>query len=177
MLPHAWEWLGEPLAIDFANTVRRRGREYEDLLRAPADLEEWARRERLPGVDAGRRLAEARELRDAVLAVLRAATADERPPAAAAEQVNRAARRVRLVPQLRDGGVELTALDAPDPLDEALARIALSTLEVVGHPGLALCDAPSCGQLFLRHRADQLWCGPACGTRARVARHAAQRRP
>src|SRR4051812_26345537 len=176
MPPHAWEWLGEPLAIDFANTVRRHGREYEDLLRAPADLEEWARREPLQPVDAAGRLEEARELRDAVLAVLRAAAAGERPPPAQAERLNSAARRVRLVPQLRDGKVELTALGTPDPLDEALARIALSALELVAHPGLALCDAPSCGQLFLRHRSDQLWCGPACGTRARVARHAAQRR-
>src|SRR4051794_15001402 len=143
MLPHDWEWLGEPLAIDFANTVRRRGREYEDLLRGPADLADWARREPLPALTAaGGRPEGGRELRDAVLAVLRAAAAGERPTAAAAEHVNRAARSVRLVPQLRAGDVALTALDAPDPLDEALARIALSTLDVVAHPGLALCDAP-----------------------------------
>ena len=40
--PERWSWLGEPLAIDFANTVRRRGSDYTELLASGADLRAWA---------------------------------------------------------------------------------------------------------------------------------------
>lgn len=177
MRSERWPWLGEPLAIDFANTVRRRGSEYEELLREPADLSEWAELEqgRVPVPDDASRLDETRAIRDAVFALLRAAAQDETPPAGAVDRVNAAARGVVLVPQLRGDAVELAALGSPDPVDELHARVATSALELLSEPGLALCDAPSCGQFFLRHRGDQRWCGTACGVRARVARHAASR--
>jgi predicted RNA-binding Zn ribbon-like protein len=181
-----WSWLGEPLAIDFANTVRRHGLEYAEYLGEPGDLVTWARHEGLPlsERDVGPRLPEVRELRDAVFALLHANAREvgaATPPHAttpsdAETMLNAALAAVPLVPQLRDGDVELTApRDAP-ALDELLARVAASALDVLRDPNLSFCDAPSCGQFFLRHRGDQRWCGPACGTRARVARHAAHRR-
>jgi predicted RNA-binding Zn ribbon-like protein len=187
-----WSWLGEPLAIDFANTVRRRGLEYVELLDSPHELVEWARYEgvALSTRDVGARLPEVRALRDAVFALLRAATpppeatpppAATRPPHAppapeATARLNAALARVPLVPQLRDGDVVLTAPRDAGALDELLARVAASVLDVLRDPALSFCDAPSCGQFFIRHRGDQRWCGPACGTRARVARHAAHHR-
>src|SRR6188472_3242082 len=36
-----WSWLGEPLAVDLANTVRRRGLRYVDLITTPAYLATW----------------------------------------------------------------------------------------------------------------------------------------
>src|SRR4051794_11270643 len=175
-----WSWLGEPLAIDFANTVRRHGLEYVEYLDEPGALVEWARREglRLSARDVGSRLDEVRELRDAVFALLLDATREGGVAAAPGTEarLNAALAAVPLVPQLRGGEVVLTApRDAP-ALDELLARVAASALDVLRDPGLALCDAPSCGQFFLRHRGGQRWCGPACGTRARVARHAAHHR-
>jgi predicted RNA-binding Zn ribbon-like protein len=172
-----WSWLGEPLAADFANTVRRRGHEYEEHLEQPGDLVDWARHE---GVELERpdpaQLAAARERRDAVFAILLAATGGEPPPPGAERPVNAALAAVPLIPQLRDGEVVLVAPGDPRPLDELLARVAASALDLLADPALAFCDAPSCGQFFLRHRAGQRWCGPSCGTRARVARHAAHRR-
>ena len=88
--------------------------------------------------------------------------------------MNAALATVPLVPQLRDGTVELVAPAGADPLDELLARAATSALELLASPALAYCDAPSCGQFFMRSRRDQRWCGPACGTRTRVARHASR---
>ena len=76
--PERWSWLGEPLAVDFANTVRRRGGDYTELLgqrRRSARLG-GARGEPRPGpVGARRRRApdEVRELRDAIFALLLAA--------------------------------------------------------------------------------------------------------
>jgi predicted RNA-binding Zn ribbon-like protein len=175
--PERWSWLGEPLAADFANTVRRRGHEYEEHLERPADLVDWARHE---GVEleppSTARLAEVRAVRDAVFAILLAATNGAPPPPGTERPVNTALAAVPLIPQLRAGEVVLTAAGAPPKLDELLARVAASALELLDDPALAFCDAPSCGQFFLRHRGDQRWCEPSCGTRARVARHAAHRR-
>jgi len=164
--------MDEPLAIEFANTVRRRGMEYMECV----SLVEWARRHdvRL----AASRLDEVREFRDAVFALLRAATPpqDATPRPEAEGRLNAALAAVPLIPQLRDGDIALTAPSDAPPLDTLLARVAASALDLLGDPALSFCDAPSCGQLFLRHRGDQRWCGPACGTRARVARHAVQHR-
>ena len=173
MTVERWSWLGEPLAADFANTVRRRGHEYEEQLEHPQDLVDWARHEgvELEPPDPAR-LERVRALRDAVFAILLAATSREPPPSGTERPVNAALAAVPLVPQLQGGEVVLTAPGDPPPLDELLARVCASLLDLLGDPALAFCDAPSCGQFFLRHRGDQRWCGPACGTRARVARHA-----
>lgn len=181
-IAHDWEWLGDHLGLDFANTVRRRGSRYEELWRSPDDLREWARRQRgrvpVPPRDAAReRLAEVRELRDDALAVLRAAAAGERLPRAGTQRLNAAARERPVVAQLgAQAGERCTALTAPaGPLDELLARCVAATIEIAAHPRLTLCDSPGCGQLFLRERENKRWCGEACGTRARVARHKARR--
>jgi predicted RNA-binding Zn ribbon-like protein len=175
MAPERWSWLGEPLAIDFANTVRRRGDAYEELLAVPADLAEWAAHEAVEiGSPAAGRLAEVRAARDAVFALLLAATRGETPPSGAERALNRVLAAVPLTPRLHQGVVTLVAPPGADPLDELLARAAASALALLDDPALGFCDAPSCGQFFLRHRTDQRWCGPACGTRARVARHASR---
>jgi len=174
-----WSWLGEPLAIDFANTVRRHGLQYAEYLGEPSDLVAWARYEGLPlsERDVGARLPEVRELRDAVFALLGvAARGANVPPPRVETRLNAALAAVPLVPQLHGGDVELAAARDAPALDELLARVAASALDVLRDPKLSFCDAPSCGQFFLRHRGDQRWCGTACGTRARVARHAAHRR-
>ena len=64
-------------------------------------------------------------------------------------------------------------------VDELLARVAAATIELVGSGGrdaVRFCDAPSCGDFFAPDRRDQRWCDDSCGTRARVARHAAHAR-
>jgi predicted RNA-binding Zn ribbon-like protein len=173
-----------PLAVTFANTRRRRGAASQELLRSGADLEAWARHEagRVPPVGAEtaqERLDEIRVLRDDVIALLTATVAGE-PPPRPTERVNSALRAVPLVPQLDpDGHARLLPAGPAEPLDELLAHVAASAVELAGagaESPLALCDAPSCGQFFMRHRRGQRWCSPACGTRARVARHAAHQR-
>jgi predicted RNA-binding Zn ribbon-like protein len=170
-----------PLAVAFANTRRRRGAVYRDLLSSGADLAAWAQPQTVPAIDAeaaDARIDDVRALRDEVFALLQASAAGE--PAPPAGRINAALRAAPLVPQLGpDGHARLQTAGPADPLDELLARVAASALELAGSSSdsaLALCDAPSCGQFFLRHRRGQRWCSPACGTRARVARHAAQHR-
>jgi len=180
---HDWEWLGEPLAVDFANTVRRRGATLVELLRSGEDLATWAARQtgRVPTVsatDADQRLDEVQATRDDVIALLHAAAGERALPAGARLRVNRLAVAATEVLGERPGETEVTVADGLRGLDELLARVARATVALVGQgpeSGLAFCDAPSCGQFFIRERPNQRWCGPACGTRARVARHAAHR--
>jgi predicted RNA-binding Zn ribbon-like protein len=92
---------------------------------------------------------------------------------------DRGVRDCPVVHQLSDRPGDLRARLVSDvnPVDELLARASDSAIELAGavlDAGL-FCDAPSCGQFFTRSRPNQRWCGPACGTRARVARHAAHR--
>jgi predicted RNA-binding Zn ribbon-like protein len=175
----SWDWLGEPLPVDFANSVRRRGRRYEELFVSGADVERWSRHERprVPMVSArtaAPRLAEVRALRDDVFTLLQAITRQQRLPPGPVQRINARAREHPVVPQVKHSGeLTVTVISAAEPLDDLLARVADSTIRLLNDAGsaLALCDAPSCGQFFIRARGNQRWCGPACGNRARVARH------
>jgi len=172
----SWTWLGEPLAIDLANTVKRDGARFQELWRTGEDVVAWAARQRgrvppVPAPAAAARLGELRAVRDDVLAVLRAAAAGGPWPRGAAGRLDARAREQPVVAQLTaEGPVAARSLD---PIDELLARAVHDAIDLARDPSrLGFCDAPSCGQLFVRGRADQRWCGPACGTRARVAAHA-----
>jgi predicted RNA-binding Zn ribbon-like protein len=139
----------------------------------------WAECEdgRVPPVDEGAvRLGEVRTLRDDVKTLLHALVRDEPAPVPAVERVNARVRATPLVQQLRGGEVVLARAAAAPAIDELLARVAQSAIELAARGGVGFCDAPSCGQFFERRRVSQLWCSDACGTRARVARHAHRRK-
>ena len=174
-----WEWLGEALAVDFANTTKRSGGEERELLRAPDDLATWAAEEagRVPAIEPEAvRLGEVRTLRDDVKALLHAVVRGEPVPPAAVERINARVRAAPLALQLREGEAVLAPAARVPPIDELFARVAQSAVELAARGGVGFCDAPSCGQFFERRRASQLWCSDACGTRARVARHAHRRK-
>lgn len=102
-----FRWLGEPLAIDLANTVMVVGGGQEvDLLAEPRDLRRWldGERERLGDCRlADAHLVEIRELRDAVRGLLRAAARGEELPHPALERVNAASAAAPVAPQLEAG--------------------------------------------------------------------------
>jgi predicted RNA-binding Zn ribbon-like protein len=60
--------------------------------------------------------------------------------------------------------------------DRFRGAVGRSAVELAGSEAVAECGAPSCGMLFLPANARQTWCSPACGNRARVARHLRRRR-
>lgn len=176
-----WSWLGDRLALDAANTVRRRGWRYTELITSPADLLEWLTRER-------GRLAIPAEVdtvlvtrfvltRDHVLRVLRAAASGAALPAADVYAINdlvAAAPSVRLL-GARPGEHLTRPVTQADRATRLCADIAADTIDLLTGPdadAVALCDAPGCGQLYLRGRPNQQWCNPHCGTRARSQRHA-----
>jgi predicted RNA-binding Zn ribbon-like protein len=173
-----FRWLGEPLALDFANTVMVvRGAKTVDLLATPSELESWlaAESDRLgESRSALRHIDEVLALRDAVRDVFSAVASSEPVPAAATRRLNatsRAAPVARRLQTAADGALAIT--DAPaggDALDRLLGSLARSAMELATYDRdqLKLCAAPSCGMFFLGSRR---WCCPACGNRARVARH------
>lgn len=181
MTVERWSWLGEPLAIDAANTVRRRGWRYVELIASPEDLRVWLDHER------GRLTAPDRvgpalvtrflQVRDHILRLLRAAADGAPLPAADVGAINRAA---VAAPTIRLLGAEPGSyLTRPviraDPASRMCGDIAAAAIDLLTGPqatAVALCDAPGCGQLYLRGRPNQQWCDPHCGTRARSQRHA-----
>jgi predicted RNA-binding Zn ribbon-like protein len=181
-----WSWLSEPLPMDFANTTRRRGMVEHDYLRTGDDLASWSECEagRVPRVSAraaAARLGEVRAVRDDVKAVLRAAVDGAPLPALATARLNAQARGLPIVGQLgvRPGELRSAPAARAGAVDELLARVAAATIELVGSGGsdaVRFCDAPSCGDFFAPDRTNQRWCDDSCGTRARVARHAAHPR-
>ncbi|MEU6805334.1 CGNR zinc finger domain-containing protein [Streptomyces neyagawaensis] len=188
------------LALDLALTVRHDGDGgVADDLAEPAGLTTWVRAhaDLLPGA-AGltadesalaadeTALAAVRDLRAAVRALFaRAVSPAEPSPAAAArllpltealERLNRAAAQAPTVPVLTwspstDPVLRQEPATGADPLTAALARAAIAFLASPERQRLRACHAPRCVRYFLKEHPRQEWCKPACGNRARVARH------
>ena len=178
-----WSWLGDLLAIDLVNTVRRRGWQYTELVRSPDDLRGWLDREQdrvaAPAEIDDDLVTRFLTLRDHALDLLRAAAAGQPWPAEAVAAMNAlvlAAPSTRLLTG-EPGGYRTEPVTAADPAGRLLGDLAAAVIDLLTGPDadrLTLCDAPGCGQLYLRHRPNQQWCNPRCGTRARTDRHDAQ---
>lgn len=175
-----WSWLGDRLALDFANTVRRRGLRYVELITSPADLAVWLEHEQdrvcvVPDLDDGD-VARFVAARDHALQMLRAVAAGGPLPAADIAAVNDlilAAPAVRLLGAEPGRTIARPVADT-DRRSRLLSDLAAAVVDLLTGPDaaqLALCDAPGCGQLYLRGRPNQQWCDPHCGNRARTQRH------
>jgi predicted RNA-binding Zn ribbon-like protein len=187
--------LGEPLPVELMNTVVADRGGIHDALEDDGGAVAWlhAVASRIgaeagtgPGYlneDAVRPAAGAlRELRDALRRLAAEATGDPRPPATAPE-LTRANAIVTLNalatawPELvwPAGGQPSGAYRAPGTAaDLAVALIAHQGVELLAGPGRDLlrpCLAPNCPLFFVKDHARREWCSPACGNRARVARH------
>jgi predicted RNA-binding Zn ribbon-like protein len=168
-----WDWQEGVPAIDLTQTVRDvRGKPVDDLV-SEADLDAWlaSQEDRVPPPGPGERDVGAwRALREAIAAAFAATMAGAPLPVPAVKRINACAGPV--LPQLREGRREYKP-------SGALAAVAASAIEILGtetRERVRFCAAPSCGMYYLGSRADQQWCSPACGTRARVARHARRHR-
>lgn len=178
MVVDRWGWLGDHLAADLANTVRRRGMRDVDLIRGPEDLAEWLDRERgrLPvpaRVDAAMTV-RFREVRDRALRLLRAAATGRPLPARDVSAINEIALRTPTVALIgRLGEIERRVLGPAGTQSRLQAVLVAAVIDLLARPpeDLALCDAPGCGQIYRRGRANQQWCSHDCGNRARAARH------
>ena len=188
-----FRWLGEPLAIDLANTVMVTRSEADgggsgqwdegvDLLSSPADLRLWlsAEGERLAAfaIDEEADLDAIHELRQAVRELFDAAARGRKSPPHAVAVVNAASAASPVAPQLAaaSGSPSVAPLAEDKSLAAMLGAVARSAIEhLAGTPPgeLRICLAPSCGMFYLGKRR---WCCSACGNRARAARHYRRKR-
>jgi len=179
------------LALDLALTIRHDGHGgVADDLSDQAGLTAWVRAHpdtARPGFVAGAaELAAVRELRAAVRALFARAVRPAAPsPADAARLMpvgdavvllNAAAARTPTVPVLHwtedaEPVVEHRVPDGEEDLAAVLARAAIAFLAGPDRQRLRACHGPRCVRYFLKEHPRQEWCKPACGNRARVARH------
>ena len=179
--------IGEPLAVDLANTLLEREDGRVDLLATPERLSAWceAEGERLGVLGPtgfGGRLAEFLVLRAALRELFRGLLDGERPSEEAVKEINVASARVLRFRELgwwetedRRGSLRAETRDlAHDKADIALARIARSAIDLAGGPErefLRSCPAPGCPLSFFAENRRRRWCSTVCGNRVRVARH------
>ena len=180
--------LGEPLPVELMNTISITGDRVHDALADDREAAAWLRAVagRLdagdPGDDAGVEAVTAlRVLRDALRRLAAEATADPRPPATApgltrAEAIAALNDLARARPELvwPAGGRPARTYRAPGPAGAAVELIAVQGVELLTGPalaGLRPCLAPNCLLFFAKEQTRRQWCTPACGNRARVARH------
>ena len=178
-----WYWSGGRPAVDFVNTRRERWRRCVETLVTPDDLATWFVRagvmdhpERVtPAV-----LQHARELREAIDALL-VTTIEQAPPDAAAlalvdEWLAFAGSRPQLV--ARDGHVHLAERAAADSPRRALGMVALDAAQMLGtveqRGRIRICASETCsGRFFDRSPAGRRrWCSMrTCGNATKARRH------
>jgi predicted RNA-binding Zn ribbon-like protein len=171
-----WTWLGDHLAVDFANTTIGLDGRREELIGTIEEFRGWIEAEpvELPSVEDGEIDVElVRAQRDATGRLLRAAALALPLPAADVAFIN--ARVVEGgVARLLTGEAGASQLVAGRGFSSFLGVLAGATVDLLAREDLAavaVCEAPGCGQVFHRSRRNQRWCSPGCGNRARVDRH------
>jgi predicted RNA-binding Zn ribbon-like protein len=125
-------------------------------------------------------LASARDLREAIFRVARAAMDGAPAPDADVRTINAWASRPDLPPRFEriGGGVERTG---PATVNAALAALARDAADLFGSPAAARvreCEAPDCSSLFLdtSRAGRRRWCSmAACGNRQKVAAYRRRR--
>ncbi|WP_395243903.1 CGNR zinc finger domain-containing protein [Agromyces sp. MMS24-K17] len=174
--------LGEPLAVDLANTWKLARTPAVDLFVDDAIDAFWSlEAPRLPHGSARPDAASVRTLRAALRSVLDARIGGHAYDPAAVAEVNRAAAAVAAPERLvvDDGALHReTAWATDDDGRGILAAIARDAIDLVTGPDaerLRRCASPTCSMLFVAANRKRQWCtADGCGNRARVARHAAR---
>ncbi len=172
--------LGQPLAIELANTVFARNGTEVDGLSAVDGLKEWldALGDRIP--DPPRPTEALRHeliaLRSDAREILRATLSHTAPPRSALRAMTGSSRKAPAWLELtwqRSGATAATRRDGT-PAAGLCAEIADGlTLLVTGSDAsrLRACPAPGCIGFFVQDHGRREFCSTACATRARVARH------
>ena len=179
--------IGEPLAVDLANTLLESEEGSVDLLANPGLLSAWceAQGERVEILDfeaSAGHLEEFLALRAAIREVFRGLLDGEHPSERAVNGINAASAGAPSFRELRwsEAQGELGVLRAGtgylagDDGAVALSKVARSAIELAGGPDRSLlraCPAPGCPLMFVARNRRRLWCRTVCGNRVRVARH------
>jgi predicted RNA-binding Zn ribbon-like protein len=179
-----WYWLGGRPALDLVNTLRERWRRRVETLVTPEDLGRWLGRAGLvagPSQVSERTLADARELREAIDACVRAALSGRPPPAGAVATIDAWLAHGVAQPALvlDASGTPVLAERTPSAAAEhALGTIALDAARMLGlaeeRGRLRICASDTCSARFYDRSpaGRRLWCSMrTCGNEAKARRH------
>ncbi|PRY12822.1 putative RNA-binding Zn ribbon-like protein [Kineococcus rhizosphaerae] len=175
-----FEFVGGRACLDFVGTVAERRTTALERLRVPADLQRWIGQahllDRPPAVSAAQ-LVRAREVREALFAVLAAALDGTPAPPSARELLNTTALRPPVGLHLGDAG----AVERSGDLDAVLSGLVRDCFDLLSGPqraALSWCDDERCTRVFVdtsRGRRRR-WCGMSgCGDRAKAAAYRRRR--
>jgi predicted RNA-binding Zn ribbon-like protein len=173
---------GRP-CLDLVITVGERWRRSFERLRSTDDLARWlgeAGMARTPPPVSATDLADARELREAIFRLARAAMDGMPATKEDVRTVNAWASRPDLAPRFDriGGGVQRSA---PTTMNAALATLARDAADLFGGPDVGRireCSAPDCSSVFLdtSRAGRRRWCSMAtCGNRQKVAAYRRRR--
>jgi predicted RNA-binding Zn ribbon-like protein len=182
-----WFWIGGRPALDLVNTRCERWRRNIECLASLEDVVDWLVASRLlpARMPASRGLlSQARGLREAIDAEVRAAVGDAPPDPASISLIDRWLVHTTARPVLRTdatGGVVLGQRELPDSPRRALALIALDAARMLGTPAerarLRICDSETCSARFYDRSsgAGRRWCTMrGCGNAEKARRHRAR---
>jgi predicted RNA-binding Zn ribbon-like protein len=182
-----WYWTGGRPAADFVNTFRERWRRNVETLVTPGDLAHWLVRAGVMDADAGHAavtekvLGQARDLREAIDALVVATIEDRPAPGEAVTLVDDWLVFAGARPQLvvgPDGAPTLTERAPADSPRRALGMVALDAAQMLGtaqqRGRIRICASETCsGRFFDRSPGGRRrWCSMrTCGNEAKVRRH------
>ena len=173
--------LGSVLATSFTGTRSERHGEPIERIPTAGRLRDWLSISGL-AVDScsDAELEQARSLREAIHESTTAVAADQLPPAAAVELINRHSEAGRAVLVLDTTRKATWRLRASAAMTDALGVIAVDAIDVISgrrDGRLALCDSPTCRAAFFdtsRSRTRR-WCDMGiCGNQHKKARYKAR---
>ena len=180
-----WYWLGGRPALDLVNTQRERWRRNVECLASDRDAGEWlVAAELMQAPAAPRGLArDARQLREAIDAGVRAAVAGAPMDAEAVRLINEWLVLVEFCPALERGSDGVPVLGerrAGDSPRRALGLVALDAARMLGtaeqRARIRICSSETCSARFYDRSpaARRRWCSmQACGNVEKARRHRA----
>jgi predicted RNA-binding Zn ribbon-like protein len=176
-----FEFIADHPVLDFVATVAERTTANEEKLRSPADLADWVTQSGIvdhPPTITTRQLEHAKQLREALFALLSSLIDGSQPPPADRDLVNAAASRPGPTVQLSSSG-EVSRYGDIDAVLAMLAADCLNLFDSADRQALHWCADPSCTRPFIdRSRGHRRrWCGmKGCGDRAKAAAYRARQR-
>jgi predicted RNA-binding Zn ribbon-like protein len=169
--------LGEPIAVEFANSLYEGSDETIDFLSNTKNVSLWFRTAEgaqdiyVPGKLSQRDLEQLHELRAVMRSLFIAAAAKETLPTVSIRELNRfagIAPSYSMLVARGDAFVVSTVASAPTA-DGLLGRLAHEAIALLGenYSLLRRCEAPGCPMLFLQDHHRRRWCHESCGHRSR----------
>ena len=182
-----WYWLGGRPALDFVNTFRERWQRQVETLVTRADLAAWLVQAELtpaPPPVSDQLLADARVLREAIDAAVRAQLDGTTAPRKAVATINAWLPRSETPPRLAAtaGRLELGRVKVGRAAEHAVGLIALDAARMLGtdeRERIRVCASATCSARFYdRSRSGQrIWCSmQGCGNVEKARRHRARAR-